>query len=151
MKTAYTVKQIAKLNKSRINDVDEAYEYCINEVLHVEAIEKNEEFTLIAFKASLTAKERNAEKRMSTQKQLSTFCKSAKTTSQAFRIDEALTSFNTMKQLQLLDTLDDCKESRIKSHVSFLIHNFKHVCKLVIHNEDVNKMSHLQRFRFELI
>jgi hypothetical protein len=146
-----TKRQIEKFNKSRINDADEAFDYYINNDLHVIAIALNEEFKLALLKASLTAKERNADKRSATQKKLSTFCKSAKETSQAFRIDEALKEYHTMKELQLLDTLDDCKESRIKSHVSFLIHNFKHTCKLVIHNEDVNKMQHLQRFKFELI
>jgi uncharacterized protein YjaZ len=92
-------------------------------------------------------KERNAYKRtQNTLKSLSTFCKSQKVSSQAFRIDEALTQFHTMKELLALKELDDCKESRVKSHISFLIHEFKHVCRYVSYIEDRKTF-----FKFELI
>lgn len=96
---------------------------------------------------ALTNKEKNAKKRAdNTLSKLSTFCKSAKQTSQAFRIDEALKEAHTMKELLSLKELSDCKESRVKSHISFLRHNFSHVCKYVTETKERKEY-----FRFELI
>jgi hypothetical protein len=102
---------------------------------------------------SLTNKERNHFKRLAsaTEKFKSVFCSSLKATCQAARIDDAFTEFHTMTELLALETLDDCKESRVKSHRSFLKNEFKHVCKEVIHADDTNKLEHHKRFKFELI
>ena len=143
-----TKKQIDKFNKSRINDSDKAYDYYVNVIVHSEALTMHEAFKVKALFDAMSNKERNAEKRaQNTLKTLSTFCKSAKIDCQAFRIDEALTDYHTMTELLNLSELKDCKESRIKSHISFLQHNFRHVCKYVI--EDDSKR--VKRFKFELI
>jgi hypothetical protein len=108
---------------------------------HCEALADNAIYTahcealaiqLDMYNALLTNKERNAKKRSdNSNRTMSTFCKSLKTSSQAYRIDEALCDFHTMKELLALETLSDCTESRIKSHISFLQHNFVHACKIV--------------------
>jgi hypothetical protein len=125
---------------------------------HVQAIAENAiynahtealQIQIDMYLAQFSNKERNAHKRANnSNRTMSTFCKSLKTTSQAFKIDEALTEFHTMKELLKLDTLVDanCSESRIKSHISFLQHNFKHVCKYVTETKDKKVF-----FRFELI
>jgi len=114
--------------------------------LHTEANRINAMFTARKKALAATRKEFNAAKRtLNTNKALSTFCKSAKVHCQAFRIDEALTQFHSMKELLALETLDDCKEARIKSHISFLQHEFKHSCKIVF-NEDNKK-----QFKFILL
>jgi hypothetical protein len=102
--------------------------------MHVEALELNK---LIMFD-KLTHKEKNAVKRqLNTLKVMSSFCKSTKVDCQAFRIDESLTEFHTMKEL--LKELSDMREARIKSHISFLETNFVHTCKKEYDTTDKRK------------
>lgn len=150
----YTKKQIARMNKSRVSDVELAHEQAIEhaysltrivdvELAHVQALE------IERFRA-FTNKERNAFKRITetkVDKRKSTFCASTKTKSQAFRIDEALTEFHSMRELIHHETLQDCREARIKSHISFLQHEFRHSCKLVFENEN----ERIKRFKFVLL
>lgn len=130
------------------------------ESAHVEAIKMNKQFDIDRINKAhvealiedyerraqrFTNKERNAVKRMSnTLKTVSTFCKSTKIDSQAFRIDEALTQFHTMREL--LKLLSDMREARIKSHISFLKTNFSHTCKFVTEKRDKKDY-----FKFELL
>lgn len=127
------------------NQFIEAFQMNVIYNAHVEALNEQSE----RVNALLTNKERNASKRqLQSERVMSTFCKSLKTSSQAFRIDEAFKTFHSMKELTTL--LDDCSESRIKSHRSFLQTLFSHTCKYV---EEVRLVDSVKKtyFKFELI
>lgn len=111
----------SKRNMSMLRDA-----YAMNDMfdLHIEAIKED---NVYENRKRFTNKEKNAEKRArNLQVRLSTFCKSQKVSSQAFRIDEALKDFHTMRELQTI--LSDCRVERIKSHISFLKSLFADVC-----------------------
>jgi hypothetical protein len=142
-----TIAEIARCHEKAVK-MNQFYNYAVARVELAEYIEMIESAHFLNSVRSFTNKERNALRRdVNSNKRMSTFCKSLKVESQAFRIDEALTDFHSMHELLALDQLQDCKESRIKSHISFLQHEFKHCCKLQI--EDDTKR--VKRFRFVTI
>jgi hypothetical protein len=99
------------------------------EELRIQAAwEKEDE--LLTLMAIATNKERNMMKRAAREhKAISQLTKSTKPASQAFRIDQALSDFHTLEELQALPSLGDCGKARIKSHIKFLERNFSHTLK----------------------
>lgn len=71
----------------------------------------------------------------------SLFCRLSESTRQNYRIDIAIADFHTMRELM---TLTDCSESRIKSHIKYVMTNCADHCKRVIDTNDT------KRFKFVL-
>lgn len=118
--------------KANMNMLRDAYNDNMLFNAHCEAIKEN---NVYENRKSFSNKEKNAEKRaLNKECKLSMFCKSMKKESQAFRLDVALSSFHTMRELQSI--LSDCTEAKIKSHISFLKHRFSHVCSYEEKKED---------------
>lgn len=57
----------------------------------------------------------------------SKFCRLLQSNKQNYRIDKALESFHTMRELM---TITDCSEARIKSHIVYIQKNCFTHCKL---------------------